>query len=168
MTRAVVYIDLSGLEEKFNKVGAAFSEAVKLGTERALVGAQLAVEKRIETSGTYGSAKRFSGEYEPFAGPGISGEGRVDSGRMLESVETSIDEQGGIVVGTVQFPKNSPKYFKLQEEGFDYITNSFPISGAPHHVEGMFAFKDAETLLRKTAPGLVGISIRQHLKRTGK
>ena len=153
------------MQKKFNNVEQAILDGAEVGIEYALDGAERLAKKRIETSGTYGSSRRFSGAYEPFAGPGRSGTGRIDTGLMYDSIERSVDLSNDKVVGHVGWPSGSPKYFYLQEDGFNYVHNNYPISGQDHHVEGMFAWRDAQTLLSKTGPGLVASWVKEYVRR---
>lgn len=163
-----VKVDISGLQKKFAASVKAINDGAIVGMQYALDGAENNVKKRIATSGTYGSANRFAGYYEPFAGPGISGIGRINTGRMYDSITRSIARNGKEIVGTLGWPDNRPKYFDLQEKGFNYQKNKYPISGASHHVEGMFAWRDAKTILNKTAPGLMASWVKEYVRRAAK
>lgn len=149
-----IKVDISEALKKFNKSEQALKAGAEQGMEYALLGVERFVQERIRSSGTYGSAKRFAGAYVPFAGPGISA-GREDTGLMVNSIVSSTEISGNSVYGTIGWPQNRPLYFDLQEDGFDYEQNKYPISSASHRVEGMFAWRDGLTLMKKTAPGLV-------------
>lgn len=158
-----ISIDLSELQKKFDAVEKAIIEGANIGLNHALTGVENSVKNRIQISGTYGSANRFAGRYGQFAGPGQSGIGRIDTGLMFNSIERSVTSDGKNISGEVKWPDNRPKYFDWQESGFDYKTNRYPISGPPHHVEGMFAWRDAQTLLNKTGKGLVTSWVKNYL-----
>jgi len=157
-------VDFSRYEKKIEKSLDFIREASEQGMEDATKGAIREGRRAIELRGTYGSAKRFAGLYGKFAGPGISN-GRVDTGEMLYSLDREVDVSGNTVRGRVGWLDNFQEYFELQEEGFDYVQNEYPISGKDHRVEGMFIFRDMQTLLSKTAPGLIGSEISKRVKK---
>lgn len=163
-----IRIDLTGLYKKFDNAIAAINEGANVGLNYALDGVENNVKKRIAMSGTDGSAKRYSGQYGVFAGPGRSGTGRIDTGLMYDSIVRSVSAGKNNISGEIGWPQDRPKYFDLQEKGFDYKHNSYPISGEDHHVEGMFAWRDAQSLLSKTAPGLIGSWVKEYVRRAAK
>lgn len=165
MDFAETTVDASRFLKKMERALYAVEDGALEGIDNATKGALRAARRKIETSGTYGSAKRKAGAYLPFKGPGISGEGRIDTGEMFYSLDSEIDIVGTRVTGRVGWLDNFEEYFLLQEEGFDYVKTSFPISGKDHYVQGMFAIRDAQTLLDKTAPGLVASAVKKNIKR---
>lgn len=162
---AEITVDASRFLKKMERAIYAVEDGALEGIQNATKGALRSARRAMEVSGTYGSAKRYAGEYLPFKGPGISGEGRIDTGEMFYSLEEEVDIVGTTVTGRVGWLNNFEEYFQYQEEGFSYETTSFPISGKPHEVKGMFILKDAQTLLNKIAPGLVSQAVKRHVKK---
>jgi hypothetical protein len=160
---AFVEVDFSGYEKKMEKALGLLKEAAEEGMEDATKGAIRAGRRAMQVRGTYGSAKRFAGLYGRFAGPGLNS-GRIDSGEMFYSLDREVDISGNIVRGRVGWLDNFQKYFLLQEEGFNYVQNEYPISGKDHRVEGMFIFRDMQTLLNQTSRGLIGSRISRKIK----
>jgi hypothetical protein len=156
-------IDLTRFQDKLDKARDATIAGAIEGLDNASKGAYRVALKKILLTGTYGSKKRFAGEYGKFAGPGI-GDGRTDTGEMLYSLGHDVDTFGDRVLASVGWIDAEP-YFKYQEEGFDYLHNRYPISGKSHKVRGMFALKDAETILKKTSVGLVSQGISRMIKK---
>lgn len=74
--------------------------------------------------------------------PGPSGRtgsypGRVDSGNMLNDVESQISDRGdNYVEGWLGWKDNSPLYYRLQENGFNHRL-------AGRDIPGMMALRDA-------------------------
>jgi hypothetical protein len=156
-------IDLTRFQDKLDKARDAILAGAIEGLDYAAKGAAVVARKKIAVTGTYGSKKRFAGEYGKFAGPGI-GDGRTDTGDMIFSLGRWVDTFGDRVLASVGWIDAEP-YFKYQEEGFDYLHNRYPISGKSHKVRGMFALKDAETILKKTSVGLVSQGISRMIKK---
>lgn len=161
------------LKLKFDSAIKKVEEGAIEGMDNSANGALRAGRRAIELRGTQGSRKRFNGEYLPAAGPGRS-DGREDTGNMIDSLGAQVSISNGVVVGTVGWFEDFEDYFGYQEEGFD---NYKAFNGSafvdrrggknfrgPIHTPGMFIFRDIETLMTKTAPGLVAISIKSKLK----
>lgn len=107
-------------EEFMQKVRRGVQEAM----DEAIEEAQRAVENFIATRGTPKSGKQ----------------GRVDTGRMLDSVTSTTENSGDVFYGGVGW-SDFQLYFALQEEGFTHLGGS--------QVPAMNAFMDAYPLLRE-------------------
>lgn len=160
---AVVKVDFSKYDQKIKKSLELIEDGAEEGMEDATKGAIRAGRRAMSLRGTYGSKKRFAGLYGKFAGPGIS-DGRIDSGEMFYSLDREVTTSGRTVTGRVGWLDNFQKYFEYQEEGFEYVQNDYPISTQDHSVEGMFIFRDMQTLLDTTAPGLIGSRVSRKIK----
>jgi len=161
------------LKLKFDSLIDGVQEGALEGMDNSANGALRAGRRAIELRGTQGSKKRFAGEYLPAAGPGRS-DGREDTGRMIDSLGAEVSIDNGVVTGTVGWFEDYEEYFGMQEEGFD---NYKAFNGSafvdrrggknfrgPIHTPGMFIFRDIETLMTRTAPGLVAISVKAKIK----
>ncbi len=127
-------------------------------------------ERLIELRGTKGSKARFAGEYLPVAGPGNS-DGRNDTGKMSDSLLADVTYLSGynVSVEVGWFGKDFEPYFGYQELGFDNIKAWDWRSGtfrnrSPIHTEGMFIFRDIQTLIKKIHSGQVSQQVKKSIK----
>ena len=79
-----------------------------------------AIVRTVETSGTN---KQWSRSYR---GRDRSGVGRIETGRMRNSVKTEVKRSGNFVTGRAGWLNGTPYYTKFQELGFrHYVTGEF-------------------------------------------
>ena len=163
-------------KKKFDGMIQEVEDAAREGMVEATRGGIREARRLIEIRGTQGSAKRFAGEYLPAAGPGNSS-GRNDSGYMSDSVGAEVYQDGDVIVGNVGWLDDYEEYFGMQEEGFENFKAFSKKLGAfvdrrggrnfkgPTWTPGMFIWRDVQTLVSKTAPGLVGAAVSRRLKK---
>jgi hypothetical protein len=106
------------------------AEAQRITRDNGEYGAEL-VRDTVETSGTVKTGKR----------------GRIETGAMLESVDSDYKEIPGGAEATYGF-LNPPEYTKYQEGGTQYIEGMFAIDDAAGNVDVDY-IKDLRAMLSK-------------------
>lgn len=167
-------VKITKFDRRTEQLKAAVAEGGKQGallTGRA--GIRLG-ERLIELRGTKGSKARFAGEYLPVAGPGNS-DGRNDTGTMSGALlaEVSGIDDYNVSVEVGWLGADYQKYFGYQELGFenrkawDWRKGKFKTRarGQAIQTEGMFIFRDIETLISKILSGQVSQAVSREMKK---
>lgn len=114
-----------------SKMRAVVSEGRKVVRENGEYGAEL-VRDTVETSGTMGTGKR----------------GRIDTGKMLSSVDSNYSDTSNGGEAVYGFVKDAPEWTRYQELGTQYIEPMQAVPDAHMNVEVDFR-KDIENMMRK-------------------
>lgn len=147
------------------------NEGIKAGSLNTAKAGIALGEKLIELRGTKGSKARFAGEYIPAAGPGNS-DGRNDTGKMSDSLLAEVTALTGYstIVEVGWLKSDFQPYFGYQELGFenwkawDWRSGTFRSRKEPTYTEGMFIFRDIQTLISKIHSGQVSQQVAKAVK----
>jgi len=175
--------DFSEFNKKIQKLPIAVDDGASSGMEYSGKAAANEMRRLIGIRGSFGSSKRYAGEYLAAGfGPGNSA-GRDNTGAMINSVDFNIINGKNGFRLQVGYLNGAEKYFKAQEYGFDnhgiwipqYVNKKGETHGgyfinAPYPVrwtEGIFALRDSLSLFEKVSPGLIAAQISNNLKVKG-
>ena len=175
--------DFSGFDKKIKEIPLALQEGAESGMEYSGKAATNEMRRLVGIRGTFGSTKRYAGEYVAAGyGPGNS-PGRDNTGNMMNSIDSKIINGTSGPRIDVGYLHGSEKYFKAQEYGFDNYGFYVPVrvnkKGETHGgffmnadkplrwTEGIFALRDSLSLFEKVSPGLIGAQISNKLKARG-
>lgn len=129
---------ISGLDALSRIASGSILDRAEKALEEALEKGEDAMREAISTRGT---GKTWQ---KPWGGRSGSIPGRVDSGDMLDDVDSKILERtNDTVSGQLGWDDNSPLYYQLQEGGFNHW-----ITG--EQVEGMMALRDAADIAKRS------------------
>jgi hypothetical protein len=158
-------------DQRTNALKQAVTEGAQEGSMNTAKAGIALGERLIELRGTRGSKARFSGEYLPAAGPGNS-DGRNDTGKMADSLLAEVGRIDGyntsVEVGWLG--NDFEPYFGYQELGFqnwkawDWRSGTFKTRKEPTYTEGMFIFRDINTLIKKIHSGQVSQAVARAIK----
>lgn len=180
--------DFTRFNQKIQKAELALNDGAEQGMEYSGKAATNEMRRLVEIRGTFGSTKRYAGEYlaaslsenmkQDSGGPGNSS-GRNNTGTMINSIDSKIVKSFDGMRIEVGYLNNAQQYFKLQEYGFwnhgkwikqrangkggYFINAKEPV----RWTEGIFALRDSLSLFEKVSPGLIGAQISNKLKARG-
>lgn len=124
-------VRINGLDRFQKKIKESYvTQELRFAMEDTVEYTQEVMREAVETSGT---DKEWS---RPWRGRQYSGRGRVETGKMRDSIDTEVSvERNSDVVGRVGWLTGTPEYAKYQELGFrHWITGEF--------ISGMMATRD--------------------------
>jgi len=127
----MITVSVKGFDSFRKKIKESYTtKELRFAMEETVEFTENVMRDTVENSGT---DKTWSRSWN---GRTSSGRGRVDTGKMRNSIDSQVEVRGnGDVVGRVGWIKGTPEYTKFQEYGFrHWITGQ--------SIAGMFATRD--------------------------